>query len=162
MTGFHDVSPAVRLRGVEDRDLDVLFDQQADPQAAEMAAFPVRDKDQFAVHWAKVRADDANVVRSIVVDDMVAGHIGSWQDRGQQLLGYWVGREWWGRGVATQALALLMDEVPIRPLYAHVAVHNVGSIRVLDKCGFRRDRAQEAKTVAPDDGIKELIFVLDA
>ena len=76
---------------------------------------------------------------------MVAGNIGSWQDNGQQLLGYWVGREWWGRGVATQALALLVDEVSIRPLYAHVAVHNVGSIRVLAECGFRRDRMQRRR-----------------
>ncbi len=140
----------------------MFFDHQADPQAAEMAAFPPRDADQFAEHWAKVRAHDTNVVRTIVENDMVAGYIGSWQDNGQQLLGYWVGREHWGRGVATQALALFVDEVSIRPLYAHVAVHNVGSIRVLDKCGFRRDREQEANAPAPDEGIEELIFVLHA
>ena len=164
MTGANDVTPAVRLRGVEDRDLDVFFDHQADPQAVEMAAFPARDKDQFAAHWAKLRADDTKVVRTIVAEDVVAGNIGSWQDDGQQLLGYWVGRDCWGRGVATQALALFVDEVSIRPLYAHVAAHNVGSIRVLEKCGFRRDRVQEAKAPAPatGDGIEEFIFVLNA
>ncbi len=162
MTGVHDVTPVVRLRSVEDRDLDVFFDHQADPQAVEMAAFPARDKDQFAAHWAKLRADDTLVVRTIVADGMVAGNIGSWPENGQQLLGYWVGREWWGRGVATQALALLVEEVSIRPLCAHVVVHNVGSIRVLEKCGFRRDPVQEAKAAAPDDAIEELIFVLNA
>ena len=162
MTGVHDVTPAVRLRIVEDRDLDVFFDHQADPQAVEMAAFPARDKDRFAAHWAKVRADDALVVRTIVADGKVAGNIGSWPENGQQLLGYWVGREWWGRGVATRALALLVDEVSVRPLYAHVVVHNVGSIRVLEKCGFRRDRVQEAKARAPEDGIEEFIFVRNA
>ena len=162
MTRTHDVTPAVRLRTVEDRDLEVFFDHQADPQAVEMAAFPARDKDQFAAHWAKVRADETLVARTIVVDGMVAGNIGSWQESGQQLLGYWVGREYWGRGVGTQALALFVHEVSIRPLYAHVAVHNLGSIRVLSKCGFGRDRLQEAKAHAPDDGIEEFIFVLDA
>ena len=162
MTGVHDVTPAVRLRSVEDRDLDGFFVHQADPQAVEMAAFPARDKDQFAAHWAKLRADDSLVVRTIVAGGVVAGNIGSWPDHGQQFLGYWVGREYWGRGVATQALALFVDEVSIRPLYAHVAVHNVGSIRVMEKCGFRRDRAQEATAPAPDDGIEELIFVLNA
>ena len=157
MTGLH-----VTLRTVEDRDLDVLFEHQADPQAVEMAAFPARDKDQFAAHWAKVRADEALVVRTIVADGMVAGNIGCWQQDGQRLVGYWVGREFWGHGVATQALARLMDEVSIRPLYAHVAAHNVGSIRVLDKCGFRRDRVQEAEAPASDDGIEEFIFVLNA
>ena len=162
MTGVHDVTPAVRLRNVEDRDIEVFFDHQADPQAVEMAAFPARDKEQFAAHWAKVRADDANVLRTIVADGLVAGNIGSWQQDGQQFLGYWVGREFWGRGVGTQALALLVDEVSVRPLYAHVVAHNVGSIRVLEKAGFRRDRVQEAKAPPPDDGIEELVFVLEA
>ena len=162
MTGVHDAIPEVQLRNVEDRDLEVFFDHQADPQAVEMAAFPARDKEQFAAHWAKVRADDANVLRTIVADGLVVGNIGSWQQDGQQFLGYWVGREFWGRGVGTQALALLVDEVSVRPLYAHVVVHNVGSIRVLEKCGFRRDRVQEAKARAPEDGIEELIFVRNA
>ena len=161
MSEGHDATPTVQLRNVEDRDLDVFFMHQADPQAVEMAAFPARDKDQFAAHWAKVRADDTLVVRTIVADGMVAGNIGSWQENGQQLLGYWVGREWWSRGVATQALALLVDEVSIRPLYAHVVAHNVGSIRVLEKCGFQRDRVGDAKAT-PDDGIEELIYVLNA
>jgi len=157
MTGVH-----VTLRTVEDRDLDVFFAHQADPQAVEMAAFPARDKDQFAAHWAKVRADDTLVVRTIVADGMVAGNIGCWPQNGQRLLGYWVGREFWGCGVATQALAGLVDEVSIRPLYAHVAVHNVGSIRVLDKCGFRRDRVQGAAAPVSADVIEEFIFVLNA
>lgn len=158
----HEVTPDVRLRTVEDRDLDVFFDDQLDPQAVEMAAFPARDKDQFAAHWAKLRADDSLIVRTVVADGMVAGNIGCWPQDGQRLLGYWIGRKFWGRGVATQALAHLVDEVPIRPLYAHVAAHNVGSIRVLDKCGFRRDRVREAEAPASDDGIEELVFVLNA
>ena len=162
MTGVRDVTHEVRLRSVEDGDLDVFFDHQVDPKAIEMAAFPPRDKDQFAAHWAKIRADDTMVVRTIVADGMVAGNIGSWQQNGQRLLGYWVGRAHWGRGVATEALARFVDELSTRPLYAHVAVHNVGSIRVLEKCGFRRDRVQEAKAPAPDDGVEEFIFVLDA
>jgi RimJ/RimL family protein N-acetyltransferase len=161
MTEVHDATPAVSLRSVEDRDVEVFFDHQADPQAVQMAAFPARDEDQFAAHWARVRADDANVARTIVADGTVAGNICSWHDNGQQLLGYWVGREWWGRGVATRALALLVDELTIRPLYAHVAVHNIGSIRVLESCGFRRDREQEAQAPVPDDGVEELIFVLN-
>ncbi len=152
----------VRLRSVEDSDLGVFFDHQADPDTARMAAFPARDKDQFAVHWARIRADPTVILRTIVADGVVAGNIGSWLLHRQRLLGYWVGREQWGRGVATQALLRFADEVSTRPLYAHVAVHNVGSIRVLEKCGFRHDRGQEAEAPVPDDGIEEFIFVLDA
>src|SRR5215207_473055 len=162
MTGVHDVTPAVRLRSVEDEDLEVFFDHQADPQAVEMAAFPARDKDHFAAHWAKIRGDDTLVARTIVADGMVAGNIGSWPENGQRLLGYWIGREFWGRGVATQALALLVDELSVLPLYAHVAAHNVGSIRVLEKCGFRRDGVNEPNASAPEDGIEDFIYVLSA
>ncbi len=153
------MTPAVSLRAVEDADIGVFFEHQADPQAVEMAAFPARDWDRFAAHWARLRADETKFVRTIVVDRVVAGNIGSWEEQGQQLLGYWLGREHWGRGVATAALALLVSEVPVRPLYAHVAVHNVGSIRVLEKVGFRRDRGQEA--TATGEGAGEFIFVLE-
>ena len=155
-----DASHGVSLRVVEDSDLDVLFEQQADPEAAAMAAFPARDRERFDAHWARIRLDDPVVLRTILTDGLVAGNIGSWQDDGKRLIGYWIGREYWGRGVATQALALLVGEVSTRPLYAHVATHNVGSIRVLQKCGFERDRVQEAQAPQPEDGIEEFIFVL--
>ena len=152
----------VRLRTVEESDLGVFFDHQSDPDAVAMAAFPARDKDRFAAHWARIRADPTVVLRTILADGVVAGNIGSWLLGGQRLLGYWLGREQWGRGVATEALRRFADEVPTRPLYAHVAVHNVGSVRVLEKCGFRRDRGLEAQAPPPEDGIEELIFVLGA
>ena len=160
MTGDGNVSPGVRLRAVEDDDLEVLFDQQADPEATAMAAFPARDRERFDAHWAKIRVDDTVVLRTILAGGVVAGYIGSWPDDGRRLLGYWIGREFWGRGVATRALALLVGEVPTRPLYAHVAAHNAGSIRVLQKCGFERDRALEAQAPEPDDGVEEFIFTL--
>lgn len=162
MTEIGNAMPSVRLRDVEDADLDVFVEHQADPRAVEMAAFPARDRQQFDAHWAKLRADDTLIVRTVVVDGVVAGNIGSWSADGQQLVGYWIGREFWGRGVATRGLALFVDEVPVRPLYAYVAVHNVGSIRVLEKCGFRRDRAQEGELPTPDDGIEEFVFALRA
>jgi RimJ/RimL family protein N-acetyltransferase len=155
------VTGGIRLRTVEDADLDAFFEHQTDPEATEMAAFPARDGERFAAHWARIRADPTVVLRTIVVDGAVAGNIGSWSQDGQHLVGYWIGREQWGRGVATRALSLFVTEVAARPLYAHVAVHNVGSIRVLEKCGFRRDPEQEAAAPPPDDGIEELIFVLD-
>ena len=160
MTGVNNVTPAVHLRSVDDQDVEMFFEHESDPESAVMAGFPSRDRERFMTHWAKVRGDDTVVLRTIVADGVVAGNIGSWSDNGQQWLGYWLGREFWGRGVATQALARLMDEVSIRPLYAHVVAHNAGSIRVLQKCGFRRDHGVEAHVA--DDGIQELTYVLNA
>jgi len=143
-----------------DTDLDVLFEQQADPEATAMAAFPARDRQRFDAHWAKIRRDETVILRTILAGDHVAGGISSWQDEGRRLIGYWIGREYWGRGVATQALALFLAEVPARPLSAHVAAHNAGSIRVLQKCGFERDHGREAQAPRPEDGIEELAFIL--
>jgi RimJ/RimL family protein N-acetyltransferase len=153
-------SPEVRLRAVEVSDLDVLFEHQTDPEAAAMAAFPARDRDRFDAHWAKILMDDTVVARTILADGVVAGGITSWPAEGGRLVGYWIGREHWGRAVATRALDHFAHEMPDRPLYAHVAAHNIGSIRVLQKCGFQRDHAQEALTPKPEDGIEEFIFVL--
>jgi RimJ/RimL family protein N-acetyltransferase len=126
------------LRDVKEDDLDTLFEQQRDPEAVAMAVFPAREREAFDAHWRKLLADDSNVVRVIEVDGEVAGNIGSWEHDGQQLVGYWLGREYWGRGLATAALAELVQELGTRPLHARVAMSNAGSIRVLEKCGFVR------------------------
>jgi RimJ/RimL family protein N-acetyltransferase len=131
------VSVEVALRPTRPGDLDVMFDHQADPQAAEMAAFPSRDRDAFMAHWARIMADDTVVSRTIDVDGAVAGNIVSWIQDDARMVGYWIGRDYWGRGVASAALALFLEQVATRPLWAHVARHNVGSRRVLEKSGFQ-------------------------
>ncbi|MFF5075726.1 GNAT family N-acetyltransferase [Actinoplanes sp. NPDC000266] len=154
---FHlPVENRVSLRAVEVDDLDVFYEHQADPGAAAMAAFPSRDRERFDAHWAKILLDDAVVARTVLADGVVAGAISSWRADGRRLVGYWIGREHWGRAVATRALAQFVHEVPERPLFAHVAVHNAGSIRVLQKSGFQRDHAREALTPDPE----EFVFVL--
>ncbi len=126
------------LRDVREDDLDALFEQQREPEAVAMAVFPAREREAFDAHWRRVMADDSLVVRVIDVDGEVAGNIGSWRQEGRQLVGYWLGSEFWGRGLATAALAELVQELAVRPLHAWVATSNAGSIRVLEKCGFVR------------------------
>jgi RimJ/RimL family protein N-acetyltransferase len=125
------------LRAVEDGDLPVFFTQQLDPEATRVAAFPARDHDAFMAHWAKIRASpQETITRTILCQGQVAGNIGSWVQAGQREVSYWLGREFWGRGIASAALGLLLAEVQARPLHAHVIKHNGASIRVLQKCGF--------------------------
>ena len=128
----------VLLRDVADGDLPIFFEHQLDPDAVRMAAFPARDRDAFAEHWAKKIMADATVVKkTILFDGRVAGNIGSWGPPGERNVGYWIGREYWGKGIATRALAAFLGHVQARPLYARTAKHNTASIRVLEKCGFR-------------------------
>jgi len=120
-----------------------------------MAAFPSRDRAAFMAHWAKTLADDSALTMAIVAGGEVAGNIGCWEADGKRFVGYWIGREFWGRGLATQALAELLDLVEARPLYAHVVKSNVASIRVLEKNGF-----VEVERHTGDDGIEELVLEL--
>jgi RimJ/RimL family protein N-acetyltransferase len=126
------------LRDVREDDLDVFFEQQREPEAVAMAIFPAREREPFYAHWRRILADDRLVARAIDVDGEVAGNVVSWEQDGRQLVGYWLGRDFWGRGLATAALADLVEELDTRPLHAWVAASNVGSIRVLEKCGFVR------------------------
>ena len=124
------------LRDVVESDLDAFYEHQREPEANEMAIFPARDRETFDAHWRKILADDSVIKKTIVHEGEVAGNIGSWEQDGRRLVGYWIGREFWGKGVATSALAEFVEEVTDRPLQAWVATSNVGSIRVLEKCGF--------------------------
>ncbi len=126
----------VLLRDVIASDLPILFEQQFDPVANQMAAFPARDREAFMAHWAKIMADENNILKTILYGDQVAGNIVSWEHDGEREVGYWLGREFWSKGIATQALAAFLEIVSARPLYAHVVKHNLASIRVLEKCGF--------------------------
>ncbi len=101
-----------------------------------MAAFKSRERDAFMAHWAKIMANPACATRVILADGSVAGDIGAWTDGAERLVGYWIGREFWGRGIASAALAQFLHEEAARPLTARVAKHNLASIRVLRKAGF--------------------------
>ena len=144
----------VELREAVKDDLPILFRNQGDPEASAMAAFPSRDWDAFVAHRAKIDANPDMLVRTILVDGEVAGDIGSWPEEADRSVGYWIGRTFWGRGVATSALRAFLELETTRPLTAHVAVHNLGSRRVLEKCGFVVVREQNI------DDADELVTVL--
>lgn len=150
----------VRLVDVTADHLPVLFEQQLDPEGLRMAAFPARDREAFLAHWAKILADASLIKKAILFEDRLAGHIGAFAVHGETLVGYWLGREFWGQGIATRALAAFLPLVPARPLHAHVAKHNVGSIRVLEKCGFTV--AREEPVSSDGEEIAELVMVLEA
>lgn len=151
----------VLLREVVESDLPLLFEHQRDPDGTRMAAFPARDREAFDAHWAKILADPNAFVRTVVADGEIAGNIVSWDQDGKRLIGYWIGKDFWGRGIATAALAAFVEILQTRPLHAYVAEHNVASIHVLQKCGFKIVAEEQG---VPFDGrpVKDLLFELPA
>lgn len=101
-----------------------------------MVGFSPKTWEAFFTHWTKILGNADGTVRTILFNGHVAGSIVSFEEAGQREIGYWIGKEYWGQGIATEALSLFLDLVAIRPLYAHAAKHNVASQRVLAKCGF--------------------------
>jgi RimJ/RimL family protein N-acetyltransferase len=154
------MAEAVLLRDVTESDLPIFFEQQRDPDAAEMAAFPPRDETAFARHWAALLADERIMKKTVVFQGRVAGHIVSFRQGGEGVVGYWLGKEYWGRGIATEALSQFLQYVRERPLYAHVAKRNEASIRVLEKCGFAI--SGQNTTLSGEEEVEEFIMRLDA
>ena len=158
------------LREVRDEDLPLLFEQWADPVAAHMAAFTAPDHmdwDAFVRRWSRLRADEADadwgtvLTRVIVVDDEVAGTIGSWGESGEREVTYWIGRSYWAKGIATDALNAFLAVDRSRPLHARVASDNVASRRVLEKCGFRVIATERNVAEARSAEIEEPVLRLD-
>ncbi|MFF3998268.1 GNAT family N-acetyltransferase [Streptomyces cyaneofuscatus] len=128
------------LRPVEDGDLPLFFAWTSDPAATRVAAFTSEDptdRAAFDAHWARIRAGSGGaVMRTVVADGVVVGHVGAYGEPGDRHVTYWVDRAHWGRGLATAALRAFLRETPTRPLHAWAAADNLGSRRVLEKCGF--------------------------
>lgn len=127
------------LRAVADADLPIFFTHQLDAAAVHMAAFTAKDpadRAAFDAHWARIRADPANLTFTILADGQVAGHIASFVGFGEREITYWLGREFWGRGLATAALQAFLKLELTRPLFGRAVADNLGSLRVLQKCGF--------------------------
>jgi RimJ/RimL family protein N-acetyltransferase len=156
MATAHD--PQVSLRKVEEADLAGIYEDQTDPEATEMAAFTARPKPAFMKHWAEILEDQTVTARSVIADGEMVGHVVTWPEDDHRMLGYWVSKRHWGRGIATRALQQFLAEVPERPLRAIVATHNRGSIRVLERCGFTLSSTR----TSPKDGIEEHVMDLGA
>jgi RimJ/RimL family protein N-acetyltransferase len=154
----------VALRPVEDSDLDALFDQMREPESVWMAAFTPEvpdDRDAFDAHMARVRSSPDGTLRAVTCNGQLVGSIASFVADGQTEVTYWIARDAWGRGIATKALALLLEMVPVRPVYARAASDNAGSLRVLQKLGFEIVGTETSFAAGRSADIEEAILRLD-
>ncbi len=152
----------VRLRPTTAEDLPILFEQQLDPEANHMAAFTAKDpsdRQAFTAHWNKILADNSIENMTVLANGQIAGYLVFFEQFGSPSVAYWLGKPFWGKGIATQALTAFLALLPVRPVYARVAKDNVGSIRVLHKCGFRQAGEDAGFSNARGCDVEELIMV---
>lgn len=154
----------IQLRNVTEADLVILFEQQLDPEANTMAAFAAKDPEDrvaFTAKWEKILADEAIILKTILYGDQVAGHIVCHGWFGEPEVSYWLGKEFWGRGIASEALTQFLDVLQRRPLYARAAKDNVASIRVLEKCGFTVCGEDRGFANARGEEVEEVILTIN-
>lgn len=154
----------LRLRPVTDADVAIFFAHMQDADALHMAAFTPKDPADEAAHvahWQRIMAADTVVIRTVLVGEAVAGHVLSFEQEGDWDVSYWLGREFWGQGLATRALAAFLTAFTHRPLYGRAAADNVGSIRVMEKCGFRLVGREQGFANARGATIDEVVLRLD-
>jgi RimJ/RimL family protein N-acetyltransferase len=155
----------ITIREVAPSDVAIFYAQQLDPDAIRMAAFVNADRTDwvvFAAHWAKILRAPRTTNRTIVAGEKVAGHIACYPQGEHLEVTYWLGREFWGRGIATQALALMLRLVVDRPMMGRAATDNLGSIRVLQKCGFKIVGTDRGFAPARGADTEEYILRLDS
>lgn len=155
----------IGLRPVRDDDLDTIFDQMRDPQAVRMAAFTADDPDdraEFDAHMHRIRTAPDVDLRAVTVDGELAGTIAGFAVGEDTEITYWFDRAWWGRGIATAAVGLLLAEIPVRPITARAASDNAGSLAVLRKAGFRKVGTEMAYATGRGHEIEETVLRLDA
>jgi RimJ/RimL family protein N-acetyltransferase len=153
------------LRNVIKADLPIFFEQQLDKDANYMAAFTTKhpeDKVAFNKHWAKLLSDESVINKTILSEGEVAGHIASFIMFGERNVSYWLGKEFWGKGVATAALTKFLEHVTIRPLYGRAVKDNLASIRVLEKCGFKPSGYSKGFAEGRGEEVEEAIFQLES
>jgi RimJ/RimL family protein N-acetyltransferase len=154
----------ISLREVRDSDLPAFWEQLSDPAAQHMAGVTRKyhyDRDQFDSYWARIRADPAVIMRTVLLDDVVVGHASVYGSPDEREVTYWIDRAYWGRGLATAALAALVDLAVTRPLHARAVADNAGSIRVLEKCGFVVTAHGRGFAHARGDEIDKVLLTLE-
>ena len=151
------LQPDIVLRRTVVSDVAMLHALELDEASNALAGTKPREWPVFEARWREILADEDGratgvTPRVILAGGVLAGAVNIAPQDGADAIGYWIAREHWGRGIATRAVALMLNEFARRPLIATAAGHNLPSIRVLEKNGFevvsRRMTPETARTVA--------------
>lgn len=101
--------------------------------------FPYSEQDAIAWITSTASSSSRNTY-AVEMDGRLVACVSYWpHEPGGVEVGYWVGRAFWGKGICTNGLQLLLasDGFPAHmDVFAKVMAQNSGSQRVLEKCGF--------------------------
>ncbi|MCF6406819.1 GNAT family N-acetyltransferase [Chitinophaga filiformis] len=151
------------LRKTVITDLELFFTFQLDSEANYLAAFTSKDPTDKAAYlekYTKLLNDPTINMRTIIVNDTIAGSIAAFEIEGDAEVTYWIDKNFWGKGIATKALRELLKTESRRPVFGRVAFDNFGSQKVLEKCSFVKVGTDKGFANARQAEIEEFIYKL--
>lgn len=157
------MSQNISLTQAEKDDLYSFYQFQLDKEASYLAAFTPKDsgdKTAYIERYTRYLSDPTINTQTIKVDGVIVGSIAKFIMDDKAELTYWIDRKFWGQGIATAALAAFLKLENTRPITARTAFDNLGSQRVLEKCGFIRTGEDKGFANARQAIIEEYIYIL--
>ncbi|MEP7038849.1 MAG: GNAT family N-acetyltransferase [Acidobacteriota bacterium] len=154
----------IELKNTNTNDFDVLFNFQTDRDANYLAAFTQKkptDKDAYIKKYTKLLSDETVNNKTIFINNEIAGSVAKFEIEGEAEITYWIGKDFWGKGIASKALTQFLEIEKTRPIYGRVAFDNIGSQKVLEKCGFKKIGTEKGFANARGKEIEELIYKLN-
>ena len=153
----------IKLRRTEKSDLELLFEFQLDEEAIYLAAFTPKDSTDKEAYFEKFTRflDDPTINnQTILAGETIVGSIAKFEMEGNTEITYWIDRNFWGKGIATTALKKFLIIENTRPIFGRVAFDNLGSQKVLEKCGFVKIGTDKGFANARQTEIEEFIYKL--
>ena len=153
----------LELRKTTQQDPETLFIFQTNPEGTQMTAFTSEnpsDKSAYLKKWsARIERTDV-FMQTTRVEERIVGSVVHFNMMGETNVSYWIDREFWGKGIATEALQKFIQKTDSSPLFARVAFDNIGSQRVLEKCGFERVGTETGFANGRRQEIREFVYRL--
>ena len=153
----------ILLRNTTESDIGIFFNNQLDEEANFMAAFTPKDptdKEAYVSKWTRLLKDPTINMKTILADGEIAGTVLKFVIDGKAEITYALGKNFWGKGIATKALQAFLPLEEKRPLFGITAFDNYRSIKVLEKCGFERIGTDRGFANARGKEIEEVIYRL--
>jgi ribosomal-protein-alanine N-acetyltransferase len=155
--------PNLILKKTDIADLEQLFQFQVDEEACFMAGFMAKDhadKDAYIKKYTRFLSDPTINMRTILLDGNIVGSVAKYVTEGEAEITYWIDKKYWGQGIATYAFNEFLKIETTRPILGRAAFDNVGSQRVLEKCGFIKIGTDRGFASARKAEIEEFIYKL--
>lgn len=153
----------ITLTETEKNDLEILFQFQLDKEAIYLAAFTAKDPNDKAAYlekYSKIITDPQINMKTIKINNIIVGSISRFLMHGDHEITYWIDKKYWGKGIASTALKNFLTIENTRPIYGRVAFDNLGSQKVLEKCGFVKIGTDKGFANARHVEIEEFIYKL--